>query len=56
MNKEMDRVCLIFELPDHLPGLLFNPTMPRMRGTASDMHTTSTDLDEKEHVDGLEKQ
>ena len=55
MDQETHGALLILKGPHELTGLLRDPLGLGVCRRPSQMHASGTDLDEKEHIDGLQK-
>lgn len=55
-NQKSDARVAVFQLPHELAGLLLNPCAVRMRRATSEMDASTTDLNEHEDIDRLQKQ
>jgi hypothetical protein len=53
-NQETNGLLTLRARPGQLPGLLRDPLLARMRGTAGQVHTTAAQLDEEQHVQPLQ--
>jgi hypothetical protein len=53
-NQEAERFLALRQGPGQLPGLLCHPRPARIGCASREMHATSAELDEEEHVEALQ--